>query len=291
MINLDLELLRTLVAIAKHGTFAQAADAVCRTQSAITQQMQRLETLTHHPVFTKAGRNKTLTPHGEVLLRYAHQILALHDECVRTLHSENPAGVVRIGAPHDVADSIFPTVLAHVVRQLPRIQLEIQVDRSPLLMEAMHRGELDLTISSRFDPQLEGFVIRRSPTVWLASTRYVHNPTTPVPLILADEPSLYRKLALTALEQAQTAWQTHYVAPNLSGIKAALHAGLGITARNIELINNDFRVLGTSESLPLLPDVAYYLWMRRSSPQSHTQHVYDLLNQHMALNSSLSTAL
>lgn len=288
MINLDVELLRTLVAIAKHGTFAQAAEAVCRTQSAITQQMQKLENLTHHPIFIKKGRNKILSPHGEVLLRYAQQILALHDECVRTLHNEHSEGIVRIGAPHDVADSILPTVLAHVVRHLPRIKLEIHVDRSPMLMEAIHRGDVDLTISSRFDPQLEGFVIRRSPAVWLASARYVHDPSKPVPLILADEPSLYRKLALTALENAQIAWQTQYVAPNLSGIKAALHAGLGITARNVELISTDFKVLGASEHLPVLPDVPYYLWMRRSAPQSHTHRVYELLDQHMALNSPLN---
>lgn len=289
MINLDIELLRTLVAIAKHGTFASAAEAVCRTQSAITQQMQRLENLTHKAIFSKEGRNKTLTEHGELLLRYAQQILALHDECVRTLHSTDPAGIVRIGAPHDVADSIFPTVLAHVVRNLPRIKLEIQVDRSPVLMEALHRGELDLTISSRFDSELEGFVIRRSPTVWLASARYVHDPSKVIPLILADEPSLYRKIALTALEQAHATWQINYVAPNLSGIKAALHAGLGITARNIELISTDFRVLGTSEQLPPLPDVSYFLWMRRTPLHNHTRHVYDLLSQHMALHAATST--
>ncbi|WP_411546121.1 LysR family transcriptional regulator [Klebsiella pneumoniae] len=41
ILNLDLDLLRTFVAVADLNTFAAAAAAVCRTQSAVSQQMQR----------------------------------------------------------------------------------------------------------------------------------------------------------------------------------------------------------------------------------------------------------
>jgi len=283
MRNLDLDLLRTLVAIEQGGTFASAASVLHRTQSAVTQQMQRLEAIVGLPLFEKQGRGKNLSRHGEQLVRYARQILVLNDEAVRTLSGEELEGTVRIGSPHDVAESILPTVLKHVVRSSPRIKLEIRVDRSPFLMEAMHAGEIDLTISSRFDPLLEGMVLRRSPTVWLCAADYVHDPSAPVPLVLADEPSIFRRIALNAMEQSRVPWQTNYVAPNLVGIKAALRAGLGVTARSIELLMPDFRVLGEQENLPLLPDVTYFLWMRRDVMDPLTRHVYTVLKRQMGL--------
>ena len=58
IINLDLDLLRTFVAVADLNTFAAAAAAVCRTQSAVSQQMQRLEQLVGKELFARHGRNK-----------------------------------------------------------------------------------------------------------------------------------------------------------------------------------------------------------------------------------------
>ncbi|WP_244079879.1 LysR family transcriptional regulator, partial [Escherichia coli] len=66
IINLDLDLLRTFVAVADLNTFAAAAAAaaaVCRTQSAVSQQMQRLEQLVGKELFARHGRNKLLTEH------------------------------------------------------------------------------------------------------------------------------------------------------------------------------------------------------------------------------------
>ncbi|SQC40390.1 LysR family transcriptional regulator lrhA [Klebsiella pneumoniae] len=51
ILNLDLDLLRTFVAVADLNTFAAAAAAVCRTQSAVSQQMQRLEQLVGQRAF------------------------------------------------------------------------------------------------------------------------------------------------------------------------------------------------------------------------------------------------
>ncbi len=283
MRNLDLNLLRTLVAISQDETFSVVADQLCKTQSAVTQQMQRLESLIGLPLFEKHGRNKRLSAHGKKLLTYARHMLAINDEALRALQDGQVEGNLRLGAPHDVADTILPTVLTHIARASPRIKLEIRVDRSPFLMTALRAGELDLTISTRFDQDFEGVVLRTSPTAWLCSADYVHDATAPVALILADEPSIFRRYALNALEQAQVPWLTNYVAPNLAGIKAALRAGLGVTARSVEMLGPDMRVLGEKDGLPPLPDVNYFLWIRPDQINPLTRHVYDMLKTHLGL--------
>jgi DNA-binding transcriptional LysR family regulator len=277
MRNLDLDLLRTLVAIADHETFGAAADRVQRTQSAVTQQMQRLEEQLGLTLFERHGRAKQLTRHGKKLVEYARQLLTLNDEALRVLREGDLTGSVRIGAPHDVADTILPLLLSHIARASPALRLEIHVGRSPFLMEALRRGEIDLTVSTREDATLDGIVLRTTPTIWVCAADFPYERGMPVPLILADEPSLFRKLSLEALTQAGVPWRIAYLAPSLIGIKAALRGGLGITARSIDLLTSDMRVLGQNDGLPRLPDVTYYLWARPNAVNPVARHVFSML--------------
>src|SRR6218665_1795049 len=221
MPTLDLELLRSFAAVASHHSFAAAAVHLGRTQSAITQQMQRLQEQIGHPLFVKQGRQKRLTERGERLLNYAQHMLALNDA--------------------------------------PLLQLDIHIGRSPYLMTSLESGEVDMIISNRADPQsqFEGVVLRNSPTVWLCAASYMHDPAKPVPLIMADGPSIFRRIGHEALDAAGVAWTPRYMSSGLVGIKAALRAGLGVTARGVEQLDAGLRVLDASDGMPRLPDLTY----------------------------------
>ena len=283
MDTLDLELLRALVAIDEQDSFAAAAVRLSKTQSAVTQQMQRLVDQIGRPLFEKHGRHKRLTPHGQKLLEYARHLLTINDEALRSLQQGHLEGVLRIGAPHDVADTMLPPLLAQVARASPLLQLDIQVGRSPFLMESLKRGEIDMTISNRHDATLEGVVLRTSPTVWLCSANYVHDRVKPLPLILVEGPSVFHKMAREALDAAGIRWTASYTASSLIGIKAALRAGLGVTARGVELVGADLRVLGENDGLPRLPDLAYHLFIRKNVISPRTRKVFDMLKANLGL--------
>ncbi len=200
--NLDIELLRTFIAVADVHTFSKAAIRLARTQGAVSQQMQRLETLVGTALFEKEGRTKHLTQHGLQLLSYARDLLWLNDDALRSLKDSRFSGVLRIGSPHDVADTLLPPLLSQIARWAPNLNIELDVGRSPFLMEALHRGEVDMTISTRFDPLLEGVLLRTSPTVWICSALYHHQPEATVPLIMADYPSIFRPIAIEVLDAA-----------------------------------------------------------------------------------------
>ncbi len=93
IINLDLELLRTFVIVAERKTFSAAAETICRTQSAVSQQMQRLEQFMGKELFIRHGRNKRLTEHGVQLLRYARKILDINDEICHSLILNHVTGL------------------------------------------------------------------------------------------------------------------------------------------------------------------------------------------------------
>ncbi|WP_298012875.1 LysR substrate-binding domain-containing protein [uncultured Castellaniella sp.] len=280
MKNLDLNLIRTLVTIEQTNRFSGAAETLFKTQSAITQQMQRLESQMGFPLFQKKGRSRVLTPQGQQLADYGRRLLAINDEALRTVGQKQMEGQIRLGAPLDVADTILPPILTHIARQMPKVWLEIRVDRSPFLMDALESGDIDLTISTRQDASLNGFALRTSPTVWICAADYAYNKRSPLPLILADERSIFRKIALQALEQTRLTWRINYLAPTLVGIKAAVRAGLGVTARSIEFLGADMRVLGEADGLPTLAPITYRLWTRKDTISPLTLHVYETLKQH-----------
>ena len=285
MATLDLELLRSFAAVVSHHSFAAAAVHLERTQSAITQQMQRLEEQIGHPLFAKQGRQKRLTEHGERLLTYAHHMLALNDEALRSLRQGQLEGNLRIGAPHDVAETMLPLLLTEVARTSPLLQLDIHIGRSPYLMTSLKSGEVDMIISNRADEQsqFEGVVLRNSPTVWLCAASYVHDPAKPVPLIMADGPSIFRRIGHEALDAAGVAWTPRYTSSSLIGIKAALRAGLGVTARGVEQLDAGLRVLGAGDGMPRLPDLAYHLYVRSHVVNPVTRQVFETLKTQLRL--------
>lgn len=277
MDTLDLELLRTLAAIDAQGSFAAAAVHLGRTQSAITHQMQRLEAQIGHALFEKQGRGKRLTAHGARLLGYARQMLAVHDEALRHLRHRQVQGLLRIGAPHDAADTMLPPLLREVAQRFPGMRIDIHVGRSPFLMESLKSGELDMAISNREDAECEGFVLRANPTVWLCGAGYAHDGARPVPLIAADGPSVFHRLACEALDAAGIAWAPRHLCTSLAGIRAALRAGLGVTARGVEQLDAGLRVLGAGDGMPPLPDLIYRLYVRRHVASRSTRQVFESL--------------
>jgi DNA-binding transcriptional LysR family regulator len=73
--NLDTDILRTLVTALQLGGFNRAAQQVGRSQSAVSQQIRRLEEQLGQPLFRKEGRSLALTEAGDVVLSYARRIL------------------------------------------------------------------------------------------------------------------------------------------------------------------------------------------------------------------------
>ena len=259
IINLDLDLLRTFVAVADLNTFASAAAAVCRTQSAVSQQMQRLEQLVGKELFARHGRNKLLTEHGLQLLGYARKILRFNDEACTSLMYSNVEGSLIIGASDDTADTLLPFLLNRVATLYPRLAIDVRVKRSPLIADMLSHGEVDLAITTAKVDNHPHVILRTSPTLWYCSADYQFQSGESVPLVVMDEPSPFRDMAIEHLTRAGIAWRIAYVASSLSAIRAAVRAGLGITARPIEMMSPDLRVLGETEGLPRLPETHYSL--------------------------------
>lgn len=134
MINIPTELLRTFIKTVETGSFTRAAEAVGRTQSAVSLQIRRLEEMLDAPLFLRGSHRVRLTDQGNILLDYGRRILMLNDEAVGSLFQPKVAGCVRLGAPHEYTASLLPVILGKFAQSHAKVTLEVTCDLSKNLL-------------------------------------------------------------------------------------------------------------------------------------------------------------
>lgn len=259
----DLITLQSFIAVAETGSFTKAANRIGRTQSAVSQQMAKLEGLLGKP-FLIRGKTITLTPEGEIILGYARKIYALHREMIDRFRQPELEGEVRFGVPENFA-SVFPSeVLADFSRIHPRILLKIECDLTLNLFERFQQKEFDLVLVKMNQPENfpNGLDVWSEPLRWVGDPSLV-DPAKPVPLVLAPQPCVYRSSAIKALETANRSWRLVLSSPSYAGAVAAVRAGMGVTVMPQTMIPQDLQAIG-SLLLPDLEDTHVSLLKHRS---------------------------
>jgi len=125
---LELDVLRTFVAIAETGSFTAAANAVFRTPSAVSMQIKKLEDQLGRAVFSRDARSVTLTADGEMLLTFARRLLALNREAVSKFVAPSISGIVRLGSPDDFGERVLPSVLKRFAQSHPAVAVDVTID-------------------------------------------------------------------------------------------------------------------------------------------------------------------
>ena len=229
--NLSLDSLRTLVLTQDLGSFGRAAERLLRSPSAISLQMKRLQEEVGVPLFRKQGRKTLLTEQGEIALRYARRVLELNDEMIDTLRGSSLAGVVRIGFGQDFMSNVLPMVIARFNALYPLVKLEVTVDVGQMLLQAIDSGDLDLALTLGGAQKKTAQLLSELPLHWIASPGFRDRIRQPLPLALFSPPCGCQTPGLEALERAGRTWRVAMTSPSLTGLWAAVSAGLGLTTR------------------------------------------------------------
>lgn len=233
LLALDLDALRSFVEGTDSASFAEAAERLCRSTSAISAQLKKLEQQCGSPLTVRQGRTLALTPAGEILLSYARRMLALNDEALRAIKGELLQGEVRLGMQEDFGESLMPGVLGRFSQQHPGLRITARVDRNQALLRGVALGELDLALV--WQEERGGEVVRSEPLRWVCRTREELEAFLlrgePLPLVVFDAPCLLRSRAIAALDAAGIPWRIAFTSHSLSGLWAGVSAGLGVTLR------------------------------------------------------------
>ena len=250
---LDVDQLRTFIAIADAGSFTRAADAVHKTQSAVSMQMKKLEERLGKPIFERDGRASRLTDEGERLLDYARRIVKLNMEALSSFADAELAGRVRLGVPDDYADRYLPEILARFSHSNPRVEVTVVCEPTPMLAERIAASDLDLAIITQTEHRGAAPIIRRERLLWVTSSRHAVHEMTPVPLALGRSFCTWRHAAAIALEQVGRSFRILYSSWNSTAVGAAVLAGLAVSVLPESAIRPGMRILGSADGFPPLP--------------------------------------
>ncbi|SMF65915.1 transcriptional regulator, LysR family [Trinickia caryophylli] len=257
--NLDVDLIRTFVAVADSGSMTAAANLLHRTQGAVSQQIKRLEDGLACPLFVRKARKLELSRQGEQFLAKARQMLRLNDEIWAEMSAQSLQGMLRIGVPYDLVTPLAPAMRAFAEAH-PHVELSLVCAASPDLDDAVTGGRVDLSLIECVASEAEGEVIRVDPLVWVACRGGDAWRKRPLPLSMVDERCAFRPVVLGALAGEGIAWRTVFESGNLEATAATVRAGLAITAWLVSTVPSDLETIQAhAVGLPALPPFAICL--------------------------------
>lgn len=268
--SLDTITLQCFLAVAETQSFTKAASRVGRTQSAISQQIAKLEHLIEKQLFNR-GRELSLTPDGEVFLSYAKRIYELHRESLDRFKTPELQGELRFGLPEDFASMMLSDILVEFSRLHPRVMLNVECDLTLNLIERFHQNEFDLILikTNKKNQITESMSIWNEPVKWVGKKELLpqfHDQMV-IPLILSPTPCVYRDNVIESLNHHHLKWRLAFSSPSYAGKIAAVKAGLGITALQRSMIPQDLDILDNHE-LPSLRDIHVSLIKKNMANQA-----------------------
>jgi DNA-binding transcriptional LysR family regulator len=212
-----------------------------------------------------------LTDNGEAMAGFARSILAAHAVATSYFSGSAMRGRLRFGAGDDLAITQLPRILRHFRQLYPQINLELTVSQTGALVRRLHGGHLDLIfIKESPDESADGVRVSRDTMVWMGHENMLLDAEQPVPIVAYQAPSFSRQMGIEALEAVGRTWRITCNSREVSGLLAAVRAGLGVAVFPQTLIPDDLVKVTNKFELPALGQVDFTLLRNPSAPAEST---------------------
>ena len=281
-VNLPTDTLRAFISVIDLGGFTRAADALGRTQPAISLQMRRLEDIVGAKLIVQQGRDLKLTEEGEALALYARQMLRLNDEAIAHFSGRSATGTLRIGLPTDFSVAYLQEVISDFAVTKPEVNIEVHCDLSRQVLDRLHADDLDIAVGI-LNPNHNPYLVRswEERPIWTAAKQSEVYKRSPVPLASHPEGCEYRSRMIAALRSVGREWRIVYTNPGIGGLQRAVSTGLGVSALTRKTLLADMRVLGPAEGFPILDPIRIGLFYKHPRLSDAGLQLVNSLISHM----------
>jgi len=145
---MEVKTLYTLIAVADHGSFNEAAKALGVSLSSISLQMKALEDEGGKVLFDRSKRPPPLTDKGRDFVERARALIADWERLNDSLKHSHDSGLLKIGAVHTVVSGLLPAALAHLRSRVPDLRIRLTTGLTHELEAALIGGRIDVAVAT-----------------------------------------------------------------------------------------------------------------------------------------------
>lgn len=254
--QLDVESLRTFLAVLDHGGMTKAAHHLGLSQSAVSWKIKRLEQKVGRTLLIRDGHSLRPSRDGRDLLDDARTIVGTHDQAVARLRTTNLGGSVRLGHNAEVPPEQVADVLGRFRRCHPGVTVEFRIGRTEVLSEAIDAGEFDVVVIQVTDDELreDDVVLWTDQLQWVTSADFAFTDCT-VPLVTFGDDCFYRALSEPLLGAIGVDYTVGISVATSAGVRASVAAGLGVGILSDRYVGDDVVEWSRANEMGALPRV------------------------------------
>lgn len=257
---MDVKSLYTFIAVVDHGSFAQAAEALDLSASAISVQMRGLEDDVDMRLFDRSRRPPVLTQEGRDFALRAREVIAIWEDLSDSLRRDNNAGKLRIGVVHTAVSTLLPSALQFLRHTHPTLEIRLMTGLAHDLEAALRAGLIDVALTTGTSETAPGFVFRivaEQPLVVLAHPTAAGADFRAVlrsnPYVRFSRNARVGAMVERALNAEGIIVQSTMEVDTQDGVLALVAAGLGVSVvpDNPGFRAQGFRVLPLGDPAPM----------------------------------------
>jgi DNA-binding transcriptional LysR family regulator len=253
-LNIPMEIVRTVVAIAETGSLSKAGERLGLSQPAVSSQINRLQSLVGGALFTKTANGTTTTELGKLALREARRILEANDQLLRLGGNIEGPQPLRLGL-----STLF--LQKFIKHQTPDTLADIFIhaDHSIEIAKGLIDGYIDVGCifeNSAFEAGIGELVVNEThdPLVWVRARNFVLSPGLPLPVLTwpGDD------WTIRAMTKHGVSYKIVFNGSDYHARLAAVEAGLGLAVMPDSMVPSHL-VKAKEYYLPALPPIRVLL--------------------------------
>ena len=138
--------LKVFCTVAETKSFSKTSEIIHLTQPAVSLQIQALEEKYETKLFDRSSSKVNLTPAGEVLYKYAKDILALYASAEKVISEMTGLvkGSITIGAGSTIGNYLLPSVITDFRKAHPKIKVHLLIGNMQKVIELLNSGNINI---------------------------------------------------------------------------------------------------------------------------------------------------
>ncbi|MEM8904192.1 MAG: LysR family transcriptional regulator [Actinomycetota bacterium] len=257
--QLDVEAVRTLMAVLDHGSITTAARTLHVTRSAASWRIKRLEEHVGQDLLVRDGHDLRPTRAARLVLDDARSLVETHDRIARRLEGADLTGTVTVAGDTDTDVATLTRILGSFRRIHPGVEIDLTIDQAPRIRRGLAEGRIDIGLVEGTDEDLlpTDRVLATDDLVWVTGTCCPHDDGL-IPLVTFGAECFYRCIGEPMLEAAGIDFRVALSVPSSAGVVASVADGLGVALLRRSWMTDRLTRWLPADDLPALPRVHHF---------------------------------